>query len=228
MNNVVPVLTLDGPGGAGKGTISGLLAAARGWHLLDSGALYRLTALAVEKKGIDMNDSSAVAHIAETLDVRFQAEDESVSVAVWLEQEDVTRAIRQEHIGNAASVVASIPAVRDALLQRQRDFSVVPGLIADGRDMGTTVFPNAILKIFLTASAEERARRRMNQLRSAGISASFEGLLEDIQARDERDRSRSVSPLKPAADAIVLDTTELGIPDVVAHIDALLDERLRA
>lgn len=224
----VPVITLDGPGGAGKGTISSLLAAARGWHLLDSGALYRLTALAVEKKGIDIADEAAVARVAEALDVRFHAEEEGAPVVVMLEQHDVTRAIRQEHIGNAASVVASIPAVRDALLQRQRDFALMPGLVADGRDMGTTVFPNAVLKIFLTASAEERARRRMNQLRKTGISASFKSLLEDIQARDERDSNRSASPLKPAEDAIVLDTTELGIPDVVARIDALLDERLRA
>lgn len=224
----VPVITLDGPGGAGKGTISSLLAAARGWHLLDSGALYRLTALAVEKKGIDITDEAAVARVAEALDVRFHAEEEGAPVVVMLEQHDVTRAIRQEHIGNAASVVASIPAVRDALLQRQRDFALMPGLVADGRDMGTTVFPNAVLKIFLTASAEERARRRMNQLRKTGISASFKSLLEDIQARDERDSNRSASPLKPAEDAIVLDTTELGIPDVVARIDALLDERLRA
>lgn len=226
MSNI-PVVTLDGPGGAGKGTISSLLAAARGWHLLDSGALYRLTALAVQKHGSDIEDHACVAQIAETLDVRFHAEGDG-PVIVLLENEDVSRAIRQEAIGNAASIVASIPAVRDALLQRQRDFAVVPGLVADGRDMGTTVFPDAVLKIFLTASAEERARRRMKQLQLAGISASFGSLLRDIQSRDERDQNRSVSPLKPAVDAIVLDTTELNIPDVVARIEALLDERLKA
>lgn len=223
----VPVVTLDGPGGAGKGTISSLLAAARGWHLLDSGALYRLTALAVQKHGLDIEDHAAVAQVAETLDVRFHAEG-NAPVATLLEEKDVSCAIRQEAIGNAASVVASIPAVRDALLQRQRDFAAAPGLVADGRDMGTTVFPDAVLKIYLTASAEERARRRMKQLQLAGVSASFGSLLRDIQSRDERDQNRSVSPLKPAAEAIVLDTTELDIPDVVARIEALLDERLKA
>ena len=223
----VPVVTVDGPGGAGKGTITSLLAAARGWHLLDSGALYRLTALAAQKQCIDTADEVGIARIAETLDVCFSAE-ENAPVTVMLAGENVTKAIRQESVGNAASIVASIPSVREALLQRQRDFAALPGLIADGRDMGTTVFPAAVLKIFLTASAEERARRRMKQLREAGISASFGSLLRDIQARDERDENRSVSPLKPAADAIVLDTTELSIPDVVARIEALLDERLKA
>lgn len=225
----VPVVTVDGPGGAGKGTVTSVLAAARGWHLLDSGALYRLTALAAQKQGIDVSDEESVARVAASLDVQFRAEQAEIGapVSVVLEGEDVTHTIRQEIVGNAASIVASIPAVRDALLQCQRDFAAAPGLVADGRDMGTTVFPSAVLKIFLTASAEERARRRMNQLQSAGISANFRGLLEDIQARDERDKNRSVSPLKPADDAIVLDTTELSIPDVVARIEALLDERLK-
>lgn len=224
--NWVPVVTVDGPGGAGKGTVTSVLAASRGWHLLDSGALYRLTALAAQKKGVDPSDERGVAHVAASLDVQFRAEI-GAPVSVMLEGEDVTHTVRQETVGNAASIVASIPAVRDALLQCQRDFAAAPGLIADGRDMGTTVFPSAVLKIFLTASAQERARRRMNQLQLAGISASFGSLLEDIQARDERDENRSVSPLKPAADAIVLDTTELSIPDVVARIEALLDERLK-
>lgn len=225
--NSVPVVTVDGPGGAGKGTVTSVLAAARGWHLLDSGALYRLTALAAQNKGVDVSDEQSIAHVAASLDVQFRAEI-GAPVSVMLEGDDVTHTIRQETVGNAASIVASIPAVRDALLQCQRDFAVAPGLVADGRDMGTTVFPSAVLKIFLTASAEERARRRMNQLQLAGISANFGSLLEDIQARDERDENRSVSPLKPADDAIVLDTTELSIPDVVARIEALLDERLKA
>ncbi|SHL90747.1 (d)CMP kinase [Vreelandella subglaciescola] len=210
------VLTIDGPGGAGKGTISGLLAERLGWHLLDSGALYRLTAYAAGKHSIAFDDEAGLAQVAENLDVAFPVADGAVQTL--LEGEDVSRAIRTEQAGERASKVAALPAVRTALLKRQRDFSQPPGLVADGRDMGTVVFPGAALKIFLTASADERARRRYEQLQQAGVDASLSSLLQEIQARDARDTQRSVAPLKPADDAITLDTTRLSIPEVVEQL----------
>lgn len=218
-----PVLTVDGPGGAGKGTISRLVAERLGWHLLDSGALYRLTALAASRHGVALDDEVGLAGVAAGLDVVFLAEGETTRVL--LEGEDATTAIRTEQVGDAASQVAALPAVRQALLQRQRDFCQPPGLVADGRDMGTVVFTDAPLKIFLTASAEERARRRQLQLRESGVDASLSSLLKEIQARDARDMQRSVAPLKPASDAITLDTTRLTIPEVVDRLTELLTER---
>lgn len=211
-----PVLTLDGPGGAGKGTISRLVAERLGWHLLDSGALYRLTALAAAWHDVAFDDEDALEPIAANLDVCFlSADGES---RVLMEGQDVSRDIRTEQIGDWASRVAALPRVRRALLQRQRDFRKSPGLVADGRDMGTVVFPEATLKIFLTASAEERARRRHLQLRQAGEDASLPSLLKEIQMRDARDMQRSVAPLVPARDAIELDTTHLGISEVVDRL----------
>ncbi|HAZ99707.1 MAG TPA: (d)CMP kinase [Halomonas sp.] len=223
MTAKVPVLTIDGPGGAGKGTISSLVAERLGWHLLDSGALYRLTAQAAVKHGVSLDDEAALASIAASLDVAFPVADGLP--CTLLEGEDVGRAIRTEQAGERASKVAALPQVRSALLQRQRDFCQAPGLVADGRDMGTVVFPDAPLKIFLTASAEERARRRHLQLQEAGVDASLSSLLKEIQARDARDTQRSVAPLKPADDAITLDTTRLSIPEVVDRLTELLAQR---
>ena len=222
-NHAAPVLAIDGPGGAGKGTISRLIAERLGWHLLDSGALYRLTALAAGKHGVALDDEAGLAHVAATLDVVFVAE--AQKTRILLEGEEATAVIRTEQVGDAASRVAALSAVRQALLGRQRDFRKPPGLVADGRDMGTVVFTDAPLKIFLTASAAERAHRRQLQLREAGVDASLSSLLKEIQARDARDTQRSVAPLKPADDAITLDTTRLTIPEVVDRLTELLTER---
>ncbi|WP_299178204.1 (d)CMP kinase [uncultured Neptuniibacter sp.] len=219
-NRQVPVITVDGPSGSGKGTICHLLARELGWELLDSGALYRLVGLAARHHGVDLSDEEALVVLAAHLDVQFVAR-EGDSVQIILEGEEVTDAIRTEVVGKDASIVAAIPAVRDALLERQRAFAELPGLIADGRDMGTVVFPEASLKIYLDASAEERASRRYNQLINKGLGASLQAILEDIQARDDRDMNRAVAPLKPAADAVILDSTKMSIEEVLA---AVMDE----
>lgn len=218
------VLSIDGPSGSGKGTIAGRLARQLGWQLLDSGALYRLLALAAQEREVDLDDEAALAALAERLDVSFVPAEGGQGQRILLEGREVEGLIRTERIGAVASRVAAIPAVRQALLQRQRAFQSPPGLIADGRDMGTVVFPEAQLKVFLTASAEERARRRYQQLLAAGEDVTLGSLIDEIRLRDERDTQRSVAPLRPAEDAILLDSTELSIEQVMQHI---LDELAR-
>lgn len=224
--NTIPMIAVDGPSGSGKGTLCKRLAKLLGWQLLDSGAIYRVLALAAIHHQVELDDEEALVSLATHLDVAFEAREESEVVSVLLEGEDVSKAIRTEECGAAASKVAPFPKVREALLQRQRAFRSAPGLIADGRDMGTVVFPDAPIKIFLTASAEERARRRVAQLQSAGQSANIAQILADIQARDDRDMNRAVAPLKPADDAISLDTTTLSLDQVEAEVLAYAKSRL--
>lgn len=218
MSIQAPVIAIDGPSGSGKGTIASLLAKQLGWSLLDSGALYRLLAFAARNHGVDLTNEEALKLLAAHLDVQFVAAANGQPQRIILEGEEVTDAIRNEQIGAGASQVAALGAVRDALLQRQRAFLEMPGLVADGRDMGTVVFPDAPLKIFLTASAEERARRRYLQLKAKGDDVNLASLLDEIRLRDERDTQRTVAPLKPAADAIQLDSTELSIEQVLERI----------
>jgi cytidylate kinase len=209
----IPVITIDGPSGSGKGTIARLIARQLDFHFLDSGALYRVLALLAVRRGVALDDAPAQSELAAEMDIRFPSD--TVSEQVLLQGQDVSNEIRSEEVGSGASKVAALPEVRAALLQRQRDFAVLPGLVADGRDMGTVVFPEADAKIFLTASAEERARRRYKQLKEKNISAEYERILADVQARDERDSNRPVAPLRPAADAFELDTSDLNIPATV-------------
>ena len=244
---MIPVITIDGPSGSGKGTISQIVAQRLGWNLLDSGALYRLLALAARQAGIPLDNEAALATLAKKLDVQFVAgavapgilppatlvrpctsEGQSLSQnQVMLEGEDVGEMLRSEQCGNDASKVAALPAVREALLDRQRAFRVPPGLVADGRDMGSVVFPDADLKIFLTASAERRALRRHKQLKDKGVDVKIPRLVEEIAERDERDSTRSVAPMAPAHDAVVLDSSDLAIEQVVARVMDLWSERAR-
>jgi cytidylate kinase len=217
--SAVPVITIDGPSGAGKGTVAKLLAEQLNFKILDSGALYRLTGLLVNRAGNGFDNEAQAAELASSMQVEFTAD------GVILNGEDVSLAIRTESAGNDASKVAAMPAVRAALLDWQKAFAKMPGLIADGRDMGTTVFPQAPLKIFLTASAEERAQRRHKQLNEKGISSSIAALAAEIAERDERDRTRATSPLVPADDAIVIDSTSLSIDEVVQQILTLWSDR---
>lgn len=218
MISQIPVVTIDGPSGSGKGTVAALLAAKLGWKFLDSGALYRLLAFAARNHGVDLTNEEALKVLAAHLDVQFDTAESGQGMCIVLEGEDVTEAIRNEVVGAGASQVAALPAVREALLQRQKAFREAPGLVADGRDMGTVVFPDATLKIFLTASAEERARRRYLQLKAKGDDVNLASLLDEIRARDERDTQRAVAPLKPADDAIQLDSTALSIEQVLGQI----------
>ena len=220
MSSAVPVLTIDGPSGSGKGTISRSVARALNWHLLDSGALYRLVAFAGRQANISLDDAEALARVAETFDIRFGS-DASGEEAIHLGGQEVTRDIRTEQAGNDASRVAALPRVRAALLERQRRFAAPPGLVADGRDMGTVVFPAAPLKVFLTASPEERARRRHKQLKDKGSGVSLAALSREIAERDLKDSTRAVAPLRPAADAHVIDSTALNIQDVIEQVLAL-------
>lgn len=209
------IITVDGPSGAGKGTLCHALAEKLKADFLDSGAIYRITALAAVKKGISLNDEVALAQLGRQLDIRFEPKNGEVNVI--LDGENVGDQIRTAEAGQNASKVAALPQVRAALLQRQRDFASENGLVADGRDMGTVVFPNAQVKLFLDASAEERTKRRVKQLQEKGFNANFDDILAEIKERDFRDRNREVAPLVPAADALLLDSTHLSIDEVIAQ-----------
>ena len=211
-NSNVPVITIDGPTASGKGTVASRVADRLGFHLLDSGALYRLTALQALRGALPLSDEAGIARRAEQLPARFQGD------VIYLAQEDVSHAIRAEEVGNMASKIAALPSVRKALFDLQLGFRQAPGLVADGRDMGTVIFPTAKLKVFLTASAEARAQRRYKQLIDKGFSANMNDLLADLRARDERDTGRAVAPLVAAADAHILDTSAMGVDQAVEQV----------
>ena len=223
----VPVLALDGPSGSGKGTVGQILAQRLGWHFLDSGALYRTLGVAAERARVDLEDKPGLARLARDMNLRFVPRSGGDTVDVVLDGVDVGGRLRTEESGRRASILAAIPEVRQALLQKQHSFRQPPGLVADGRDMGSTVFADAILKIYLTASPEVRAERRYKQLKEKGFDANLQRLLDEIRERDARDAGREASPLKPAENAYILDTSQLDISGVVERIYGLLQERQR-
>ena len=221
---MTPILTIDGPSGVGKGTVARMIAQRYGWHLLDSGAIYRAFALAVEAKGLSAkSNEQSLAAIAQTLDLEFRAELGQELLNVYLNGKDISTILRTEEVGEKASKISSIGVVRAALLKRQQAFAQTPGLVADGRDMGTVVFTNAPFKVFLTASAHQRANRRLKQLHAQGSEGIMSQILAEVKLRDERDCSRKHSPLKPAKDALIIDTTELSIDEVIAQVVTLVE-----
>ncbi|MDC0429886.1 (d)CMP kinase [Candidatus Thioglobus sp.] len=217
-----PVLTIDGPSGVGKGTVARVIAQKLDWNLLDSGAIYRAFALAVESRGVDITDEPVLVKIATHLDLAFKTQADSELVSVYLDGHDVSKELRLEATGEMASKIASIGVVRSALLKRQQDFAMPPGLVADGRDMGTVVFKEAKFKVYLTANSEERANRRLKQLQAQGHKGIISQILAEVEARDARDSSRKHSPLKPAKDALIIDTTELSLDEVIAQVSELV------
>ena len=215
MQDTIPVIAIDGPSGTGKGTVANMLARHLGWHILDSGALYRIVAVGAQQHGITLPETAKLCRFARDMQVSFSTEFDG---SIVLNGQEISSVVRKEESGEGASIIATEAALRTALLQRQHDFRVSPGLVADGRDMGTVVFPDAILKFFLTASPEVRAERRYKQLKNKGVSVNLAFLLQDIKTRDDRDSSRAVAPLLPAEDAIIIDTTSLDVNEVFAEL----------